>query len=146
MREWSSLPVLIYCSRMAPYSSWPAVSRTSSNATSSSMMHCFLYESSVWSATGERNGMKEAYRLLDRILEGSVAVHLLSGIRDLLVNELVVSFELTSDEWRETYMWLDKLDCQSGLSDTYHQPTTQSSAVSDTDPSIVFHQVTPALE
>jgi hypothetical protein len=42
--------------------------------------------------------MKEAYRLLDRILEGSVAVHLLSGIRDLLVNELVVSFELTSDE------------------------------------------------
>jgi hypothetical protein len=41
--------------------------------------------------------MKEAYRLLDRILEGSVAVHLLSGIRDLLVNELVVSFELTSE-------------------------------------------------
>jgi len=28
-----------------PYSSWPAVSRTSRRATSSSMTHCFLYES-----------------------------------------------------------------------------------------------------
>jgi hypothetical protein len=37
----------MYCSLMAPYSSCPAVSSTSSNATSSSMIHCFLYESSV---------------------------------------------------------------------------------------------------
>ena len=28
-----------------PYSSWPAVSRTSRRATSSSMTHCFRYES-----------------------------------------------------------------------------------------------------
>jgi hypothetical protein len=28
-----------------PYSSWPAVSRTSRSATSSSMTHCFRYES-----------------------------------------------------------------------------------------------------
>lgn len=30
---------------MAEYSSWPAVSRTSSNATSSSITHCLRYES-----------------------------------------------------------------------------------------------------
>lgn len=40
------LPVRMYCSLIAPYSSWPAVSSTSSSATSSSMMHCLRYESS----------------------------------------------------------------------------------------------------
>src|SRR3569833_2159026 len=35
----------MYCSLMAEYSSWPAVSSTSSRATSSSMTHCFRYES-----------------------------------------------------------------------------------------------------
>jgi hypothetical protein len=35
----------MYCSRMAEYSSWPAVSSTSSSATSSSMTHCLRYES-----------------------------------------------------------------------------------------------------
>jgi len=40
-------PVRIYCSRITEYSSWPAVSSTSSNATSSSITHCFRYESSI---------------------------------------------------------------------------------------------------
>lgn len=39
--------VLIYCSLIAEYSSWPAVSSTSSRATSSSMTHCLRYESSI---------------------------------------------------------------------------------------------------
>ena len=38
-------PVRMYCSRIAEYSSWPAVSSTSSSATSSSTMHCLRYES-----------------------------------------------------------------------------------------------------
>jgi len=38
-------PVRMYCSLIAEYSSWPAVSSTSSKATSSSMTHCFRYES-----------------------------------------------------------------------------------------------------
>lgn len=47
-RNKSHSPVLMYCSLMAPYSSWPAVSRTSRRATSSSMKHCLRYESSVY--------------------------------------------------------------------------------------------------
>lgn len=39
----------------------------------------------------------KAYQLLGRTLTTSVAVHWMSRIRDLLVNELVVSFELTSE-------------------------------------------------
>ena len=37
----------MYCSLIAEYSSWPAVSRTSSSATSSSMTHCLRYESVI---------------------------------------------------------------------------------------------------
>lgn len=40
-------PVRMYCSLIALYSSWPAVSRMSRRATSSSMTHCFRYESSM---------------------------------------------------------------------------------------------------
>ena len=38
-----------------PYSSWPAVSKTSINATSSSMTACFLYESIPY-GVGQKGG------------------------------------------------------------------------------------------
>lgn len=40
-------PLLIYCSRIAENSSWPAVSRMSSLAGISSITTCFVYESSI---------------------------------------------------------------------------------------------------
>jgi hypothetical protein len=60
---------VLYCSRIAPYSSCPAVSSTSSRATSSSIKHCLRYESSVGNVSGRIAWTHSAaYRLLGRIL------------------------------------------------------------------------------
>jgi hypothetical protein len=83
----------MYCSRIAEYSSWPAVSSTSSSATSSSTMHCFRYESahegcqSIGRDASGRHGKGKGMRTLNG--------------RVIFVDE----------------MRLDQLDCEARLAD-----------------------------
>ncbi len=82
----------MYCSRIAEYSSWPAVSSTSSSATSSSTMHCFRYESVQRVSPICRPTIKrERKELVLRTLDGRV----------IFVNE----------------MRLDQLDCEARFAD-----------------------------
>ena len=70
--------------RTYPYSSWPAVSRTSRRATSSSITHCLRYESSN--------------SLLLALFKASRGIRLTLNSRVILINEMALN-ELDSQSW-----------------------------------------------
>lgn len=88
-----------------PYSSWPAVSRTSRRATSSSMTHCFRYESGCHTRDNECQREKKKNTKIG--IRGKSVHTFDSGI--ILVHK----------------MTLDELDGEGRLSDTWAVVVTQ---------------------
>lgn len=105
-----------------PYSSWPAVSRTSRRATSSSMTHCLRYESAGWIRyiPHKMTGLKR-YKRRAHSIRGTWWDPLGTGCEALIWYHEMWRLTLDCGVVLLNEMTLDELNSQTRFSDTYRK-------------------------